>query len=147
MKKHLLFLLFLAILPALPRSEDWQCARRDGCQASISVDGELQTLWFRRGDIISDDDGWVVHPDDGWVKVRSNHLFPVLHVNAWISPWIKGGQAGMGMSGLQRGNYSWWCDPDGPYGYMQPVYIEVFNATPSEAISYMRMFPPTPFAP
>lgn len=68
-KRSLVILLALAV-PAF--AEDYQCQNSDGCNAAISVDGELQTIAFRKGDIVSTDDGWVVHPDDGWVKVRSN---------------------------------------------------------------------------
>ncbi|MAB79433.1 MAG: hypothetical protein CMJ89_08775 [Planctomycetes bacterium] len=68
-KRSLVFLLALA---APSFAEDYQCKNSGGCDASITVDGELQEVSFRKGDIVSTDAGWIVHPDDGWEKVRSN---------------------------------------------------------------------------
>ena len=68
-KRSLVFLIALAV-PTL--AEDYQCKNSGGCDASITVDGELQEMSFRKGDIVNTDAGWVVHPDDGWEKVRSN---------------------------------------------------------------------------
>ena len=70
LRKRSLVILLAMAAPAV--AEDYQCQNTGGCNASISVDGELQEVSFRNGDIVSTDDGWIVHPDDGWVKVRSN---------------------------------------------------------------------------
>lgn len=62
----------LFFLAANTAAEDYQCRRSVGCPASITVDGELEETTFRKGDIVSTDAGWIIHPDDGWEKVRSN---------------------------------------------------------------------------
>jgi len=65
-------LLALLLLCAVSRAEDWQCTSSSGCAASISQDGELVEIQFRKGDFVHTDQGWIVHPNQGWVKVRSN---------------------------------------------------------------------------
>jgi len=52
-------------------AEDYQCQNDSGCSASITEDGELQEVVFRKGDLVSTEDGWVVSTDDGWVKVKA----------------------------------------------------------------------------
>ena len=57
---------------ALPLfAEDYQCQNNAGCSAQIPRDGGLEEVSFRKGDLVSTDDGWIVNPDNGWVKVRS----------------------------------------------------------------------------
>jgi hypothetical protein len=51
-------------------AEDYKCAEEAGCSARINEDGELQEVTFRKGDLVSTEDGWVVSQDDGWVKVK-----------------------------------------------------------------------------
>lgn len=65
-------MLFLLLLASLTSAEEYQCVLADGCSAQITRDGELQTVDFRRGDIVSTEVGWLVSPDDGWEKVRTN---------------------------------------------------------------------------
>lgn len=55
-------------------AEDYQCTDSAGCTARITEDGELQEVVFRKGDLVSTEDGWVVSTDDGWVKVRTKEL-------------------------------------------------------------------------
>lgn len=63
-------LLVLAVgFPA--HAEDYQCKDDAGCTASITEDGEVQEVSFRKGDLVSTEAGWVVSPDDGWVKVKT----------------------------------------------------------------------------
>ena len=69
---HLLTAIGLVSTAALPLSaEDYQCQRAAGCVAQIPCDGELSEIAFRKGDIVSTDDGWIVSLADGWSKVRS----------------------------------------------------------------------------
>lgn len=49
---------------------DFQCRDTSGCKAAITRDGVQEQVVFRRGDIISTDDGWTVNPNEGWVKLR-----------------------------------------------------------------------------
>lgn len=51
---------------------DYQCKDVGGCVARRSKNGVLTSYRFRKGDLVSTEDGWVVDPDDGWVKVTSN---------------------------------------------------------------------------
>ena len=51
-------------------AEDYKCTDEAGCSARINEDGELQEVTFRKGDLVSTEDGWVVSQDDGWVKVK-----------------------------------------------------------------------------
>jgi len=69
---HILSVIGLVSITALPFfAEDYQCRRAAGCSASISADGELLEVRFRKGDLVSTDDGWIVNPDNGWVKIRT----------------------------------------------------------------------------
>jgi len=69
---RLLTVIGIASLTALPLfAEDYQCRRAAGCSASIPEDGELLEVSFRKGDLVSTEDGWIVNPDDGWVKIRT----------------------------------------------------------------------------
>lgn len=52
-------------------SGDWQCQDAFGCDARITEGGEVKTVHFRNGDIVSEEGGWVVSPEDGWVKLRN----------------------------------------------------------------------------
>ena len=72
---RILAVIGLAAITAVPFfAEDYQCRRPSGCTASISEDGELLEVRFRKGDLVSTDDGWIVNPDDGWVKIRSKRI-------------------------------------------------------------------------
>ena len=69
---RLLTVIGLATITALPFfGEDYQCREAAGCSASIPEDGELVEVSFRKGDLVSTEDGWIVNPDDGWVKIRT----------------------------------------------------------------------------
>ena len=54
----------------LVHAEEYKCTDDAGCSARINEDGELQEVTFRKGDLVSTEDGWVVSTDDGWVKVK-----------------------------------------------------------------------------
>lgn len=56
---------------SLTWAEDYQCKEDAGCSARITEDGVVEEVTFRKGDIISTEDGWVVSSDDGWVKVKT----------------------------------------------------------------------------
>lgn len=63
-------LLALLAVAGVTRAEDWQCRSTLGT-CDITVNGELHTVGFRKGDIVNTDAGWV--PSGGrWRKVRSN---------------------------------------------------------------------------
>jgi hypothetical protein len=74
--------LFPAFAPASPSvvapsprfvpAGEWQCQNPDGCIARIN-DGEggVEEVSFRKGDIVSEENGWVVTPADGWKKLRN----------------------------------------------------------------------------
>ena len=64
----------LALAGAHPFAENYQCQDDAGCTATITEDGVLSEIAFRKGDIVSTEDGWVVHPDDGWEKVRAGRV-------------------------------------------------------------------------
>ena len=67
---HALFLIAMFLgLPA--QAHDFQCRNTAGCVARRPVNGQLETFNFRKGDLVSTDDGWIVDTDDGWKKVRS----------------------------------------------------------------------------
>jgi hypothetical protein len=56
---------------AIPaHAEDFRCKDSTGCLAQVSENGELKTVAFRRGDLISTKDGWIVDPNQGWKKIR-----------------------------------------------------------------------------
>jgi len=67
---HALFL-FAMFLGVPTEAQDFQCRNAAGCVARRPVNGTLQSVNFRKGDLVSTDDGWIVDPDDGWKKVRS----------------------------------------------------------------------------
>ncbi len=50
---------------------DYQCREANGCTAEISQNGQLVTVNFRKGDIISTEDGWLVSTEDGWEKLKA----------------------------------------------------------------------------
>ena len=62
--------LFALVAAALSVSaEEYLCENVDGCRAVTETpDGREETV-FRRGDIVSTDDGWVVDPGDGWTEL------------------------------------------------------------------------------
>ena len=62
--------LFALAAGILVHAEDYKCNEDAGCTARITEDGELQEVTFRKGDLVSTEDGWVVSTDDGWVKVK-----------------------------------------------------------------------------
>ena len=66
----------LASAETLAIAESYQCQDSTGCTATITEEGELKEIAFRKGDIVSTEDGWVVHPDDGWEKVRDRLYWP-----------------------------------------------------------------------
>ena len=69
---HALSLLAILAMAGLPaRAQDYQCRNASGCKARESVDGKLTSVNFRKGDLVSTEDGWVVDTDDGWKKVRT----------------------------------------------------------------------------
>ena len=59
-------------------AQDYQCKEAAGCTAQKPVNGKLQRVNFKKGDLISTEDGWVVNPDDGWKKVRSKNSTKLL---------------------------------------------------------------------
>ena len=69
---HVLAVLAIVAVAGLPSyAQDYQCRKVSGCVARKPVNGTLQTVKFRKGDLVSTEDGWVVNPDEGWKKVRS----------------------------------------------------------------------------
>ncbi len=50
---------------------DYQCREANGCTALISENGQLKTVNFRKGDIVSTEDGWIVSTEDGWQKFKA----------------------------------------------------------------------------
>ena len=50
-------------------AEDYQCWS-SSCSATRTMDGEVQTVTFRKGDIVSTDSGWTVNTNNGWHKIR-----------------------------------------------------------------------------
>lgn len=52
-------------------AQDYRCQRPGGCLAQIPENGQLRTVEFRRGDLISTSEGWIVNPNAGWKKIRS----------------------------------------------------------------------------
>lgn len=49
---------------------DYQCRDANGCPADINVMGRLVTVHFRKGDIVSTEDGWYVSTEEGWEKFK-----------------------------------------------------------------------------
>ena len=62
--------LFALAAGFLVHAEDYKCNDDAGCTARKNEDGELTEVSFRKGDLVSTEDGWVVSTDDGWVKVK-----------------------------------------------------------------------------
>lgn len=50
-------------------ADDYQCASDNGCSAFQSTEGGTRRVRFKKGDIISTSNGWIVNPADGWSKV------------------------------------------------------------------------------
>ena len=71
MKWILMSLMAALCLAAPPLAEDYQCGSDAGCVARHTVDGELEEVTFRKGDMVSTDALWTVSTDDGWVKVKT----------------------------------------------------------------------------
>ena len=53
-------------------AEDYQCRAPSGCTARIVENGQIQTVVFRKGDLISTEAGWIVSPEDGWIKLKND---------------------------------------------------------------------------
>ena len=62
--------LLIAITGSSSQAEDYQCRKAGGCKASITLNGVVKTVRFRRGDLLSNEDGWKIKTEDGWVKVN-----------------------------------------------------------------------------
>jgi hypothetical protein len=62
--------LFAAVAGLIAHAEDYKCDDDAGCTARRNEGGELTEVSFRKGDLVSTEDGWVVSTDDGWVKVK-----------------------------------------------------------------------------
>lgn len=52
-------------------AKDYQCRQRNGCVAHKVVNGVLKPVNFRKGDLVSTQDGWVVDTTRGWKKIKS----------------------------------------------------------------------------
>lgn len=79
-----LIALIVTVTLALPVSaEDYRCQSDDGCMARINDDGELDEVEFRKGDIVSTEDGWVVSLDDGWEKIPLKKCSRVAAAYLW----------------------------------------------------------------
>ena len=61
-----------AAIPAM--AQDFLCRQATGCVAQIPENGQLKTVVFRRGDIVSTEEGWIVDPKDGWMKIKSKEI-------------------------------------------------------------------------
>lgn len=48
---------------------DFQCRNEGGCVARRPKNGKLVSRNFRKGDLLSPDDGWIIDPEDGWEKL------------------------------------------------------------------------------
>ena len=63
----------LTAIMAIPTyARDYRCKDVSGCIAQIPENGQLKTVLFRKGDIISTEEGWIVNPTNGWAKVKSS---------------------------------------------------------------------------
>ncbi len=72
---HALSALAIVAVAGLPTyAQDFQCRQAAGCVAGKPVNGTMKEMRFRKGDLISTEDGWVVNPDNGWKKVRSKSV-------------------------------------------------------------------------
>lgn len=58
-------------------AQDYRCQKPGGCLAQIPENGQLKTVEFRRGDLISTNEGWIVNPNAGWKKIRTG-------TTAWV---------------------------------------------------------------
>lgn len=74
MKRTLAHALSAVVLMAtaapLSQAGDYTCTNSAGCVARKAQNGKLVATNFRKGDLISTKDGWIVDPDDGWNKVK-----------------------------------------------------------------------------
>jgi hypothetical protein len=61
--------LLLAATALTAVAEEYQCRTAGGCTATMGGGDNPRTVRFRRGDLVSTDDGWIVNPGDGWVKI------------------------------------------------------------------------------
>ena len=77
-------MLVAALLSVLLAVEDFRCSEDNGCDARINRDGNLETVSFRKGDLVSTEDGWYIIHDDGWVKVKGNKCQQVLAGYLWL---------------------------------------------------------------
>ena len=59
------------LLSGVSAAKDYQCGTRAGCVAYKVVNGVSQPVNFRKGDLVSTQDGWSVDTTDGWKKVKS----------------------------------------------------------------------------
>lgn len=75
MRRTIIRLLSVAAVAALACNvsiaKDYQCREMNGCVAQKVINGVLQTVSFRKGDLISTQDGWVVDSSLGWKKIKS----------------------------------------------------------------------------
>ena len=63
----------LTAIMAIPiQAQNYRCKDVSGCLAQIPENGQLKTVLFRKGDIISTEEGWVINPTNGWAKVKSS---------------------------------------------------------------------------
>jgi hypothetical protein len=70
-------------------AEDFKCTDEAGCDARITVDGEIETVTFRKGDLVSTEAGWTVTSDEGWLKIKRESALPragniYLGRGAWV---------------------------------------------------------------
>lgn len=72
MRNLLLAGVLAVVLGRVVGGEEWECREDAGCIASHTVDGTVEVVTFRRGDLVSTASGWVVSADDGWVKVKTH---------------------------------------------------------------------------
>lgn len=64
-------LALLLVLASPLGAEDYRCTDPRGCTAIITQDGEVEEVPFRRGDIVSTEDGWILPPGpNGWRKLN-----------------------------------------------------------------------------
>ena len=65
----------LFLLVPVPAAEEYVCLYPPHglCKARIQLPGstELTCVWFRRGDIISTEAGWLIESRRGWRKIRT----------------------------------------------------------------------------
>ena len=67
---------FALVAMAAPVSQaggTYRCTKPAGCVARKAKSGGGQMAQrFRKGDLISTKEGWIVNPEDGWDKQRSS---------------------------------------------------------------------------